>query len=189
MNSVENVVDRISFVKGIKDAAIEELSSIMTAVFVYYSSYLIVKKRELGYKSEDFLFLVFAILFESNEIVYYLSIVDDLKKASFSAKKVLAILEKEPRVDQVKDGQNEFTTQFIGRIEFIDVGFKYKTRPKKEEQLIQSSLSEFDKGKITKVIVAHRLATVSHAEKIIALKDGHVEEEGTHDDLIKKNGL
>ena len=105
LNSVENVVDRISFVKGIKDAAIEGLSSIMTAVFVYYSSYLIVKKRELGYKSEDFLLMVFAILFAANEIIYYLSIIDDLKKASVSAKKVLAILEKEPRVDQVKEGQ------------------------------------------------------------------------------------
>lgn len=133
---------KISFVKGIKDAAIEGLSSIMTAVFVYYSSYLIVKKPELGYKSEDFLFLVFAILFAANEIVYYLSIIDDLKKASVSAKKVLAILEKEPRVDQVKEGQNEFTTQFIGRIELIDVGFKYKTRPKKEENVNNSNDNE-----------------------------------------------
>lgn len=85
--SVENVVDRISFVKGIKDAAIEGLSSIMTAVFVYYSSYLIVKKPELGYKSEDFLIFVFAILFAANEIVYYLSIIDDLKKHLFWPKK------------------------------------------------------------------------------------------------------
>lgn len=88
MNSVENVVDKISFMKGVKDAVIDGLSNIMTAVFVYYSCYLIIKKPELGYKSERFLVLVFALLFEANEIVYYLSIVDDLRKACVAAKKI-----------------------------------------------------------------------------------------------------
>lgn len=57
------------------------------------------------------------------------------------------------------------------------------------EQMIQNALNQFDNGKITKIIIAHRLTTVSHADKIIVLNDGHVEEEGKRDDLIRKNGL
>ena len=43
--------------------------------------------------------------------------------------------------------------------------------------------------KVTKIIVAHRLTTIFNADKIIVLKNGHVEEEGSHKDLVLNNGL
>jgi len=41
----------------------------------------------------------------------------------------------------------------------------------------------------TTVIIAHRLATVRDADRIIVMKDGSVEEDGRHQDLLKKNGI
>ena len=41
----------------------------------------------------------------------------------------------------------------------------------------------------TTVIIAHRLATVRNADRIIVMKDGNVEEEGKHEALIQANGV
>lgn len=56
------------------------------------------------------------------------------------------------------------------------------------ETAIQSALSRLIKNK-TVLIIAHRMRTVSGAEKIVVLKDGIVAEQGNPDRLIKKNGI
>lgn len=56
------------------------------------------------------------------------------------------------------------------------------------EQLVQQSLENFRYGK-TAILVAHRLATVVHADRILVFKDGAIAEEGTHDELLSKNGI
>ena len=38
-------------------------------------------------------------------------------------------------------------------------------------------------------MIAHRLATIRHADKIIVLDSGRLAEEGTHDELIVKGGI
>lgn len=43
-------------------------------------------------------------------------------------------------------------------------------------------------SKRTSVFVAHRLKTISDADVIIVLQDGRIEESGTHDELIHKQG-
>ena len=55
------------------------------------------------------------------------------------------------------------------------------------EQAIQNALAGLMKGRTT-FVIAHRLSTVRHADKIIFLKDGTVIEEGRHDELVAKNG-
>lgn len=55
------------------------------------------------------------------------------------------------------------------------------------EKVILENLQEFFKGR-TVIIVAHRLSTVKHADKIIVLDNGVVAEEGTHAELIQKKG-
>ena len=56
------------------------------------------------------------------------------------------------------------------------------------EKEIMEHLHEFYKGK-TVVVVAHRLSTVKDADKIVVLDKGKIAEEGTHQELTKKEGL
>lgn len=55
------------------------------------------------------------------------------------------------------------------------------------EQLVQIALEQLMRGR-TAVIIAHRLATVRHADEIIVLSKGEIIERGKHDDLIAQNG-
>ena len=54
--------------------------------------------------------------------------------------------------------------------------------------LIQDALSKLLKNR-TGVVIAHRLATIRNADRIIVLQDGMVIETGTHDELVANNGL
>lgn len=55
------------------------------------------------------------------------------------------------------------------------------------ESIIMDNLQAFYKGK-TVLVVAHRLSTVRHADKIIVLDHGKVVEEGTHEELTARRG-
>ena len=55
------------------------------------------------------------------------------------------------------------------------------------ETLIQQAISRLIKDK-TVIIIAHRMRTVSGADKIVVLEDGIVKEQGRSEDLIKNNG-
>jgi ATP-binding cassette, subfamily B, bacterial len=55
------------------------------------------------------------------------------------------------------------------------------------ELIIMENLKEFFKGK-TVVIVAHRLSTVKHADKILVLEKGEIIEHGNHDELTRARG-
>lgn len=55
------------------------------------------------------------------------------------------------------------------------------------ELLIQNALNELAKGR-TCIIVAHRLSTIKSADKILVVDKGKILEEGTHQELLKKNG-
>lgn len=56
------------------------------------------------------------------------------------------------------------------------------------EAAIQRSLNKVSKNKTT-IIIAHRLSTIVNADKIIVLDKGSVVEQGTHNELVQKNGL
>ncbi|WP_372756241.1 ABC transporter ATP-binding protein [Mariniflexile sp.] len=53
------------------------------------------------------------------------------------------------------------------------------------EQLIQNATDKMTNGR-TSIVIAHRLATVKKADKIIVMDSGSIVEEGTHDQLLKK---
>ena len=55
------------------------------------------------------------------------------------------------------------------------------------EQRIQGSFDELTVGRTT-LVIAHRLATVRNADRIIVIEDGRIAEAGTHDELLKKGG-
>jgi len=55
------------------------------------------------------------------------------------------------------------------------------------EQLIQKATDKITEGR-TSIIIAHRLATVKKADKILVMDAGHIVEMGTHKELLKKGG-
>ena len=56
------------------------------------------------------------------------------------------------------------------------------------EILIQDALDELCKGRTT-IVVAHRLSTIKNADEIVVIEKHHITERGTHEELLKKNGL
>ena len=56
------------------------------------------------------------------------------------------------------------------------------------EILIQQALDELCKGRTT-IVVAHRLSTIKNAHKIVVIGSGEIKEEGTHEELLSKNGI
>ncbi|HCY7918184.1 TPA: SAV1866 family putative multidrug efflux ABC transporter [Staphylococcus aureus] len=55
------------------------------------------------------------------------------------------------------------------------------------ESIIQEALDVLSKDRTT-LIVAHRLSTITHADKIVVIENGHIVETGTHRELIAKQG-
>ncbi len=56
------------------------------------------------------------------------------------------------------------------------------------EKLVQDALSQLMKNR-TSIVIAHRLSTIQNADHILVLKDGEIVEQGTNQELIKKEGV
>jgi len=59
---------------------------------------------------------------------------------------------------------------------------------RQSELQIQQALDNLSKNR-TVIVVAHRLSTIQNADVILVLDKGHIQEQGTHDELLMKNGL
>lgn len=56
------------------------------------------------------------------------------------------------------------------------------------EQIIQTALNELAINRTT-LVIAHRLATIRNADRVVVVTEDGIAEEGTHDELIEKNGI
>jgi ATP-binding cassette subfamily B protein len=56
------------------------------------------------------------------------------------------------------------------------------------EELVQSAMDKLAKGR-TSFIIAHRLSTIRNADLILVMNNGKIIEQGTHDELLEKNGF
>lgn len=59
---------------------------------------------------------------------------------------------------------------------------------RENEILVQKAIAKLVEGK-TVIMIAHRLRTVVDSDQILVLDNGRLVEHGTHDALMKKNGL
>ena len=57
----------------------------------------------------------------------------------------------------------------------------------KSEKVVQQALDKLMEGRTT-IVIAHRLSTIMDSDKILVINDGHVVEEGSHSELLAKNG-
>ena len=57
----------------------------------------------------------------------------------------------------------------------------------KSERVVQEALDNLMKNR-TVIVIAHRLSTIQSADKIVVINDGQIAEEGTHNELLKKDG-
>ncbi len=57
----------------------------------------------------------------------------------------------------------------------------------KSERVVQEALDNLMKNR-TVIVIAHRLSTIQNADRIVVINDGRIAEQGTHEELLKKNG-
>jgi len=54
--------------------------------------------------------------------------------------------------------------------------------------MVQQALEALERGRTT-LVIAHRLATVQHADRIVVMDRGRIVAEGTHAELMRQGGL
>ena len=56
------------------------------------------------------------------------------------------------------------------------------------EKLVQDALDKLMQNR-TSIVIAHRLSTVRHADSIVVMKQGEIVEQGTHNELMERDGF
>ena len=93
--------------------------------------------------------------------------------------------------ESISSGQKQLLTIARGMVEdapFLILDEATSNVDTRTEELVQKAMDKLTKGK-TSFIIAHRLSTIKNADLILVMKDGNIVEQGTHKELIDKNGF
>ena len=93
--------------------------------------------------------------------------------------------------DTISSGQKQLLTIARGMIKdapFLILDEATSNVDTRTEELVAKAMDKLTSGR-TSFIIAHRLSTIKNANLILVMNNGNVIEQGTHDELIKKNGF
>ncbi len=93
--------------------------------------------------------------------------------------------------DSISSGQKQLLTIARGMLKdapFLILDEATSNVDTRTEELVQKAMDKLTEGR-TSFIIAHRLSTIKNADLILVMDEGNIIEQGTHDDLLKKNGF
>lgn len=93
--------------------------------------------------------------------------------------------------DNISQGQKQLLTiarAILADPEILILDEATSSVDTRTEVLIQKAMDNLMHGR-TSFIIAHRLSTIRNADLILVMRDGDIVEQGTHDELIQKNGF
>jgi ATP-binding cassette subfamily B protein len=93
--------------------------------------------------------------------------------------------------ENISSGQKQLLTIARGMVEdspFLILDEATSNVDTRTEELVQKAMDKLTQGK-TSFIIAHRLSTIKNADLILVMDEGNIVEQGTHEELLKKNGF
>jgi len=93
--------------------------------------------------------------------------------------------------NSISQGQKQLMTIARGMLEdapFLILDEATSNVDTRTEELVQKAMDKLTEGR-TSFIIAHRLSTIKNANLILVMQEGNIVEQGTHDELLAKNGF
>ena len=93
--------------------------------------------------------------------------------------------------ETISSGQKQLITIARGMLKnapFLILDEATSNVDTRTEELVQKAMDKLTEGR-TSFIIAHRLSTIKNADLILVMNEGNIVEQGTHDELMKKNGF
>ena len=93
--------------------------------------------------------------------------------------------------ESISQGQKQLLTIARGMIKdapFLILDEATSNVDTRTEELVQKAMDKLTKGR-TSFIIAHRLSTIRNADLILVMNEGNIVEQGTHEELLNKNGF